>query len=100
MQGRTPFGRSTAMKQLTLATVVVMAFLTIGPLAQSAIGPLAQNPAPTEPVLPPQPTVKLTLEQRHVIKEIVKELNLMHAACNVAVKIGVTVSETVTLSLM
>ena len=88
------------MKQLTIATVLAAALLTIGPLAQSAIGPVAQNQAPNEPTLPPQPTVKLSLEQRHVIKEIVKDLKLKDAAGNVPLKIGDTVPQTVTLSPM
>jgi len=80
--------------------MMAAALLTIGPLAQSAIGPLAQNQVPNGPTLPPQPTVKLTLEQRHIIKEIVKDLKLKDAVGNVSMKIGETVPQTVTLSPM
>ena len=51
--------------------------------------PMAWGQAPSERTAPPvSTTVNLTLEQRHVIKEIVKDLHVPKATNNVPVSVG------------
>ena len=51
--------------------------------------PLAWSQAPSEQSAPPaSTTVNLTLEQRYVIKELVKDLHVTKAAGNVSVSVG------------
>jgi uncharacterized protein DUF1236 len=74
--------------------------------AASGIGAsvLAQTPAtPTQqqaPAAPVQPKINLTLEQRHTIKEIIKDLNVPSAPNNVETTAGATVPATVKLNPM
>jgi hypothetical protein len=61
-----------------------------------------QTPAaPAEaPAVPVQPKINLSLEQRHVIKEIIKDLNISPAQQNIETTVGVTVPATIKLSPM
>ena len=60
--------------------------------------PIARGQVPSEQQLaPPSTTVNLTLEQRHVIKEIVKDLHLPKASGDVPVSVGAMVPQTVPL---
>jgi hypothetical protein len=61
----------------------------------------AQAPAPAQaPTIPEQPKVNLSLEQRHVIKELIKDLNVPPAAQNVETTVGATVPTTIKLNPM
>jgi hypothetical protein len=63
--------------------------------------PVARGQAPLDqPAPPPSTTVNLTLEQRHVIKEVVKDLHLQKAPGDVPVSVGATVPQTVPLQAM
>jgi hypothetical protein len=59
--------------------------------------PIARGQVPSEQPSPSATTVNLTLEQRHVIKEVVKDLQLQKAPGSVPVSIGATVPQTVPL---
>ena len=60
--------------------------------------PLAWSQAPSEQSAPPaSTTVNLTLEQRYVIKELVKDLHVTKAAGDVSVSVGTMVPQTVPL---
>jgi hypothetical protein len=75
---------------------LLIAAVTMTALMMSA--PIARGQAPSEqPPAPPSATVNLTLEQRHVIKEVVKDLHLQKVSGNVPVSIGATVPQTVPL---
>ena len=52
------------------------------------------------PAMPAQPKINLTLEQRHVIKEIIKDLNVSPAKENIETTVGATVPATIDLSPM
>ena len=62
----------------------------------------AQTPAaPAQaPAVPVQPKINLTLEQRHVIKELIKDLNIASAPKNTNIAVGATVPATVNLNPM
>jgi hypothetical protein len=59
----------------------------------------AQTPA-TAPAVPVQPKINLTLEQRHVIKELIKDLNIAPAPNSTETAVGTTVPATISLSPM
>jgi hypothetical protein len=50
--------------------------------------------------VPEQPKINLTLEQRHVIKEIIKDINIAPAQQKIEIAVGATVPATITLSPM
>jgi Protein of unknown function (DUF1236) len=52
------------------------------------------------PAVPTQQKINITLEQRHVIKEIIKDLNISPAQQNIETTVGVTVPATINLSPM
>ncbi len=52
------------------------------------------------PTAPTQPKINITLEQRHVIKEIIKDLNISPAEQNVDTTVGATVPATINLTPM
>jgi hypothetical protein len=52
------------------------------------------------PAAPAQTKINLTLEQRHVIKEIIKDLNISPAQQNVETTVGATVPATINLNSM
>jgi len=61
----------------------------------------AQTPAPAQsPTVPPQPKVNLSLEQRHVIKELIKDINVSPAPQNVETTVGATVPAAIKLNPM
>jgi Protein of unknown function (DUF1236) len=76
-------------------TVAMLALLLIAAPARS------QTPAtPAEAPAPVQSKINLTLEQRHVIKEIIKDLNISPAPQNIDTTAGTTVPAAIHLSPM
>ena len=76
------------MRKLMIATATVLMIST----------PRAWGQAPSEQSAPPaSTTVNLTLEQRYVIKELVKDLHVTKAAGDVSVSVGAMVPQTVPL---
>jgi len=73
------------------AALGAVALLTLGPIAEG------QSPEPKQDPSAFTRTVNLTAEQRHVIKEIVKELHLASAPANAPTNMGETVPQTVRL---
>jgi hypothetical protein len=59
----------------------------------------AQTPA-AAPAVPVQTKINLTLEQRHVIKELIKDLNIAPAPKSTETAVGTTVPATISLSPM
>src|SRR5712671_895505 len=53
--------------------------------------------APVEREAPPSRTSNLTLEQHHVIKEIIKDSKIESAPANILVGVGDTVPQSITL---
>ena len=70
-----------------IATAMVLLFPSVGAEAQT-------QDAPT------QPKVNLTLEQRHVIREIVKDLKTEQAPAEQGISIGAEVPKTIELQPM
>ena len=70
-------------------------------LAVSSLGLEAHAQAPSDqpPVVATQ-TVNLTVENRHVIKEIIKDLHVQSAASDVKVDVGAAVPQSVALQPM
>jgi hypothetical protein len=60
----------------------------------------AQTPPPLSPTVPAQPKINLTLEQRHTIKELIKDVKVAPAPENIETTVGATVPATVKLSPM
>jgi hypothetical protein len=52
------------------------------------------------PAIPSEPKLNLTLEQRHVVKEIIKDLDISPAQQNVETTVGATVPATINLNPM
>jgi hypothetical protein len=52
------------------------------------------------PAIPSQPKVNLSLEQRHIIKEIIKDLSISPTQQNVDTSVGATVPATINLNPM
>jgi hypothetical protein len=71
-----------------------IALLTIGPIAEGQ-SPVQQQEAPAV-----SRTVNLTAEQRHVIKEVVKDMNVQQAPAEAPSAIGNAVPQSVTLQPM
>ena len=70
-------------------------------LSVSLLGPGAQAQAPSDqPPVVATPTVNLTVENRHVIKEIIKDLHVQSAASDVKVDVGAAVPQSVALQPM
>jgi hypothetical protein len=78
------------MKQL-LAILGAIALLTIGPIAEG------QSPTQQQETPAATRTVNLTAEQRHVIKEVVKDLNVKPAPAEAPAAIGDAVPQSVSL---
>jgi hypothetical protein len=79
------------MRALLAAGMLATAMLVIGPIAEG------QTPATQQPVIA-TPSVNLTSEQRHVIKEIVlKDLQVPKVTADVPMAVGGTVPQSVTL---
>jgi hypothetical protein len=81
------------MKTLALITSVTIGLSVLGSLAG------AQAPADQAPAAPTQ-TINLTVENRHVIKEIIKDMHVANAAGEVAVTVGTQVPQSVALQPM
>jgi hypothetical protein len=60
----------------------------------------AQTPPALSPTVPAQPKINLTLEQRHTIKELIKDVKVAPAPENIETTVGATVPATVKLSPM
>jgi hypothetical protein len=75
---------------ITAALVLVLSCITSNIHAQTP----AQEPAATSPKL------NLTLEQRHVIKEIIKDIKTEPAPAEVAVAVGDKISQDINLQPM
>ena len=65
----------------TLAAVVLL-------LAQLCIGESAHAQTPTQEPATVAPKINLTLEQRHVIREIIKDMKAEPAATNIRAAVG------------
>ena len=76
-----------------LVAILAMAVLTVG------FGVRGQVPS-GQPVTPPQAKINLTVEQRHTIKELVKDLHLPKVSGDFPTEIGDTVPKTVVLQPM
>jgi hypothetical protein len=74
---------------LSFAVAIAVALLVMGAPVRG------QTPA-----APSQPKINLTLEQRHVIKEIIKDLNISPVQLNVETTLGATVPAAINLSPM
>ncbi|HWF96999.1 MAG TPA: DUF1236 domain-containing protein [Xanthobacteraceae bacterium] len=91
--------KANSMITLLVASIVSMTF-AVGYLGTAAPA-RAQAPAPAQaPAVPQQPKVNLSLEQRHVIKELIKDLNVSPAAQNVETTVGATVPTSIKLNPM
>jgi hypothetical protein len=90
-----------SMKTNSTISVALAAAFTV---ALSAALPGTNAPVraqtPAVPTVPVQPKINLTLEQRHVIKEIIKDLNISAAPPNVETTLGATVPATINLNPM
>jgi Protein of unknown function (DUF1236) len=70
-------------------------------LSVSLLGPGARAQAPSDqPPVVATPTVNLTVENRHVIKEIIKDLHVQSVASDVKVDVGAAVPQSVALQPM
>jgi hypothetical protein len=82
---------------------VVMASLAAA-LALPSLNVPARSQAPAAPAqapaVPAQPKINLSLEQRHTIKELIKDLKVSPAPANVETTVGATVPATINLSPM
>jgi hypothetical protein len=78
------------------ATLAMMGTMETAVRAQAPAAPTQQQ----TPAAPAQPKVNLTLEQRHTIKEIIKDLNVPSAPKDVETTVGATVPAAIKLSPM
>ena len=81
------------MKILVLITAMTVSLSVLGSVAG------AQVPADQAPAAPTQ-TINLTVENRHVIKEIIKDMHVANTADEVAVSVGAEVPQSVALQPM
>jgi hypothetical protein len=63
--------RQATMRQASMVSALVVMLSFTGPAAQAQIAP---QQGPPQDVLAPAPKLNLTLEQRHTIKEFVKDM--------------------------
>jgi hypothetical protein len=63
--------RENAMHNASILSALILMLSFIGPAAQAQIAP---QQTPPQDVLAPAPKLNLTLEQRHTIKEFVKDM--------------------------
>jgi glucose/arabinose dehydrogenase len=87
---------SVAMVLGFTATLAMMGTMETAVRAQAPAAPAQQQ----TPAAPAQPKVNLTLEQRHTIKEIIKDLNVPSAPKDVETTVGATVPAAIKLSPM
>jgi hypothetical protein len=94
-------------KSLQIKTLVTKSLVTIIAAALMSIG-IALHPqsfaqekvAPAQDEIAPTPRLNLTLEQRHVIRELIKDLKIEPAATSVGSAVGDTVSPDANLQPM
>jgi hypothetical protein len=79
------------------AVALMVAFLLMGAPVRGQTPAAAPAEAPAVPV---QPKINITLEQRHVIKEIIKDLKISPAPQNTDTTVGATVPAAIHLSPM
>jgi hypothetical protein len=78
-----------------------ISFMLAIAVALIVMGTSVRTQTPAVPAaVPSQPKVNLTLEQRHVIKEIIKDLNVSPPAQRLDTSIGATVPPAITLNPM
>src|SRR5262244_3570857 len=65
--------RENAMHKASIITALILMLSFIGPAGQAQIAP---QQTPSQDVLAPAPKLNLTLEQRHTIKEFVKDMKV------------------------
>ena len=63
--------RQATMRQASMVSALVVMLSFAGPVARAQIAP---QEGPSQDVLAPAPKLNLTLEQRHTIKELVKDM--------------------------
>jgi len=63
--------RQATMRQASMVSALVVMLSFTGPAAHAQIAP---QQGPSQDVLAPAPKLNLTLEQRHTIKELVKDM--------------------------
>jgi hypothetical protein len=85
--------RQATMRQASMVSALVVMLPFIGPAAHAQTAPqqgpsqqIAPQQGPSQDVLAPAPKLNLTLEQRHTIKELVKDMKA--DAANVQAAIG------------
>jgi len=73
--------RQATMRQASMVSALVVMLSFTGPAAHAQIAPqrgpsqqIAPQQGPSQDVLAPAPKLNLTLEQRHTIKELVKDM--------------------------
>jgi len=84
-------------RSASLMIPIALAFSLALSAALLSLGAPAQGQTPTVPV---QPKINLSLEQRHVIKELIKDLNISPASQKIETTVGTTVPATINLSPM
>jgi hypothetical protein len=76
-------------------------FATVAAAALLFVAPAVQGQAPGDPEVPSASAkVNLTLEQRHIIKEIVKDLKIAHVPADTDTSVGAVVSKSIPLQPM
>ncbi len=88
---------STISAAVALALMAASSVTLLGLVTVRAQVPVAPAQAPAVPV---QPKINLTLEQRHVIKELIKDINIAPAPKNTDITLGATVPASVNLNPM
>jgi Protein of unknown function (DUF1236) len=81
------------MRQIQAVLIAVAVLVGLNVVAAPLVG---AQPAPTAPVTTPR--VNLTVEQRHIIKEVVKELKLPAVDADVPLEAGAKVPANVSLN--
>jgi hypothetical protein len=82
----------------TISVAMALAFTMALAVAVLVVDAPVHAQAPA--VVPAQPKINLTLEQRHVIKELIKDLNIQSAPKNTETTVGATVPATINLNPM
>jgi hypothetical protein len=86
-----------SMISVAMALALTIAFAVALTVVLLVMGAPVRGQTPT---VPEQPKINLTLEQRHVIKEIIKDLNIAPAQQKIETAVGATVPATIALSPM
>src|SRR5690242_14894201 len=69
--------------------------IIVGVAGFAVLGLPAQAQAPADQPAAVTPSINLTVENRHVIKEVIKDLHVQSAPDNVALTVGATVPQSV-----